>query len=146
METTPSWLLPFTIFLIGLLKLVLGDFATKLVYQRFWYTLYHKTTEATKNWNNPLLLASSFLLLCWLVSPKTGFPASIYKSVNLQYITLVCLDDGTNKSSTKRLTFHSFFYLMHSKLFMFIFFYSIENKKKIERSFAKNFARNLGKK
>ena len=29
----------------------------------------------------------------------------VLKSVNLQYITLVCLDDGPNKSSTKRLMF-----------------------------------------
>ena len=32
------------------------------------------------------------------------FP-TIYKSVNLQYNTLGCLDDGTNESSTKCLTF-----------------------------------------
>ena len=31
--------------------------------------------------------------------------ASDMKSVNLQYITLGCLDDGTNESSTKRLMF-----------------------------------------
>ena len=29
----------------------------------------------------------------------------IYKSVNLQYITLVCWDDGPNESSTKHLMF-----------------------------------------
>ena len=31
------------------------------------------------------------------------------KSVNLQYITLGCLDDGTNESSTKNLMFQEFF-------------------------------------
>jgi hypothetical protein len=32
------------------------------------------------------------------------------KSVNLQYNTLGCLDDGTNESSTKHLTFQVFFF------------------------------------
>ena len=38
----------------------------------------------------------------------------IQKSVNLQYITLGCLDDGTNKSSTKSLMFQvlSFLYFL----------------------------------
>ena len=50
------------------------------------------------------------------------------KSINLQYITLGCLADGTNDSSTKSLMFQViFFYTMlfidleHSKLFIFIF-------------------------
>ena len=44
----------------------------------------------------------------------------IHKSVNLQYITRVCLDNGTNESSTKSLIFQvlSFFILfVDSKLF-----------------------------
>ena len=32
------------------------------------------------------------------------------KSVNLQYITLACLDDGTNESSTKRMMFQVLFF------------------------------------
>ena len=35
-----------------------------------------------------------------------------FKSVNLQYITLSCLDAGTNKSSTKSLMFQVFVTLM----------------------------------
>ena len=74
-----------------------------------------------------------------------------YKSVNLQYITLGCLDNGTNQSSSKSLmfqvlVFHTFYRLRVLKTLYFYFFNFIENKKKIERSFAKNFARNLGKK
>ena len=59
-----------------------------------------------------------------LCSPASIIPA--LKSVNLQYITLVCLDDGPNESSTKRqmfkvlLFFHYFLYLGHSNLFIFI--------------------------
>ena len=34
----------------------------------------------------------------------------IHKSVNLQYITLGCLDDGTNESSTKSLMFQVLFF------------------------------------
>ena len=36
---------------------------------------------------------------------------AILKSVNLQYIMLGCLDDGTNKSSTKSLMFQVLFVL-----------------------------------
>ena len=36
------------------------------------------------------------------------------KSINLQYNTLGCLDDWTNKSSTKRLMFHVLFFFMTS--------------------------------
>ena len=49
------------------------------------------------------------------------------KSVNLQYNTPGCLDDRTNKSSTKSLMFQVLFFfilfidLEHSKLFIFIF-------------------------
>ena len=34
-----------------------------------------------------------------------------HKSVNLQYITLGCLDDGTNESSTKSLMFQVLLFL-----------------------------------
>ena len=56
------------------------------------------------------------------------------KSVNLQYITLGCLDDGTNESSTKRLMFqviHFFFKISCKILFAkilsiyFLIFYKI---------------------
>ena len=55
------------------------------------------------------------------------------KSVNLQYITLACLDDGTNKSSTKHLMFQVIFFfhdflqnsLQKSFHFIFLFFYKI---------------------
>ena len=52
---------------------------------------------------------------------------TIHKSVNLQYIMLGCLDDGTNESLTKSLMFQVLcFYILfidlgHSKLFIFIF-------------------------
>ena len=56
----------------------------------------------------------------------------ILKSVNLQYNTLGRLDDGTNKSSTKRLMFqvhiiffHDFLQNSLQKSFQFIFFYKI---------------------
>ena len=51
----------------------------------------------------------------------------IIKSVNIQYITLGYLDDGTNESSTKSLMFQVLFFFIlfidlgHSKLFIFIF-------------------------
>ena len=38
----------------------------------------------------------------------------IKKSVNLQYIKLGCLDDGTNESSTKSLMFQVLFFFMIS--------------------------------
>ena len=49
------------------------------------------------------------------------------KSVNLQYITLGCLDDGTNELSTKSLMFQVLFFFIlfidlgHSKFFIIIF-------------------------
>ena len=70
------------------------------------------------------------------------------KSVNLQYITLGCLNDGTNKSSTKRLMFqviffYTFYRLRALKTNYFYFCNFIRKKSKlIERIFAKNFARN----
>ena len=41
------------------------------------------------------------------------------KSVNLQYNTLVRLDDGTNKSSTKRLMFQVLFFFMISRKILY---------------------------
>ena len=59
------------------------------------------------------------------------------KSVNLQYNTLGCLDNGTNKSSTKRLMFQVLFFfhdflqnsLQKSFQFIFLFFYEITKMK-----------------
>ena len=51
---------------------------------------------------------------------------TVQSNVNLQFITLGCLDDGTNESSTKSLMFQVLFFfilfidLWHSKLFIFI--------------------------
>ena len=70
----------------------------------------------------------------WFVI-KSGLRWSVYgtqrygdlKSVNLQYITLGCLDDGTNESSTKSLIFQVLYFSMllidlgYSKLFILIF-------------------------
>ena len=48
---------------------------------------------------------------------------NLQKFVNLQYITLVCLDNGTNESSSKSLMFQVLFFFIlfidlgHSKLF-----------------------------
>ena len=69
------------------------------------------------------------------------------KSVNLQYITLGCLDDGTNESSTKSLMFQLlFFYTFYrlrapKTLYFYNFIKKLENKLK-----GKNFARNHEKK
>jgi hypothetical protein len=65
------------------------------------------------------------------------FPAAAAKkSVNLQYIMLGCLDDGTNESSTKRLMFQElFFYMISCKFFAkilsihFLIFYKITEMK-----------------
>ena len=64
-----------------------------------------------------------------LVKSQSGLAESPFqKSVNLQYVTLGCLDDGTNESSTKSLMFQVIFFynmlfidLEHSKLFILIF-------------------------
>ena len=50
------------------------------------------------------------------------------KSVNLQYNTLGCLDNGTNELSTKRLIFQVFFFFMISFLsfFFLIFFIKLQ--------------------
>ena len=69
------------------------------------------------------------------------------KSDNLQYNTLVCWANGTSDLLTKHLKFQVIFSkflidLGHSKLFLFIFvIFKKKNFKKIERVFAKNFAR-----
>ena len=39
-----------------------------------------------------------------------------FKSVNLQYITLGCLDDGTNESSTKSLMLKVLFFYIFCRL------------------------------
>ena len=44
----------------------------------------------------------------------TKFKEDDHKSVNLQYNTLGCLDDGTNESLTKRLMFQVLFFFMIS--------------------------------
>ena len=67
--------------------------------------------------------ASKIYFSCFVESNKFW---NVKKSVNLQYITLGCLDDGTNESSTKRLMFQVFFFhdfLQNSlqKSFQFIF-------------------------
>ena len=54
----------------------------------------------------------------------------VYKSVNLQYITLGCLDDGTNESATKRLMIQVLFFFMLSYKILFknpfnLFSYSV---------------------
>ena len=49
----------------------------------------------------------------------------VYKSVNLQYNTLGCLDDGTNELSTKYLIFFFSWFLAKSFQFIFLFFYKI---------------------
>ena len=57
------------------------------------------------------------------------------KSVNLEYNTLVCWDDGTNVSSTKHLMFQVFFFFIKScKILcnkpLHFFFYKITKMKK----------------
>ena len=56
-----------------------------------------------------------------------GLPVLNLKSVNLQYITLGCLDDGTNKSSTKSdvpsiIFFYTFYRLRALNTLYFNFF------------------------
>ena len=68
------------------------------------------------------------------------------KSLNLQYDTLGCLEDGANKLSTKSPMFHVLFFLTFYKLraLKTLYFCNFINKmrKKIEMISAKNFARN----
>ena len=75
------------------------------------------------------------------------------KSDNLQYDTLVYMADGTNNSLTKCLTLQVFTFIIHYRLralktldFYFCNFIKKEQKKKIERVFAKNFERTYEKK
>ena len=51
------------------------------------------------------------------------FCVPVFKSVNLQYITLGYLDDGTNDSSTKRQTFQVFFFISSYRLSALITLY-----------------------
>ena len=61
----------------------------------------------------------------------------VYKSVNLQYITLGCLDDGTIESATKRLMIQVLFFFIKSckiilqKPFQFIFLFFLYKFKRI---------------
>ena len=48
-----------------------------------------------------------WIFLIWEQTSSFG----TYKSVNLEYDTLVCWADGANLSSTKRLMFQVFFFL-----------------------------------
>ena len=78
-------------------------------------------------------------------------PCLVLKSVNLQYITLGCLDDGTNKSSTRSLMFqvlilYNFIDLVHSKLFISIFVILWKNKKINWKDFCKEFLQEIMKK
>ena len=50
--------------------------------------------------------------LLYALSPSSLPP--YLKSVNLQYIKLVCLDDGPNESSTNRLMFQVLFFFIIS--------------------------------
>ena len=73
----------------------------------------------------------------------------ILKSDNLQYNKLVRWADGTNDSSTKRLMFQEFFFIISYRLraLKTLYFHFCNFiKKKIERVFAKNFARFYEKK
>ena len=82
----------------------------------------------------------------------------VYKSVNLQYITLGCLDNRTNESSTKSLMFQVLFFFMLSYKILFKnpfnlfshFFYKITKIKtksfeflKSMRNYEKNNAWNI---
>ena len=71
-----------------------------------------------------------------LLSPSS----LLFKSVNLQYNTLGCLDHGTNESSTKRLMFQVLFFFMISckilcknpfNLFSYFFFITKNKHEKI---------------
>ena len=74
------------------------------------------------------------------------------KSVNLQYITLGCLDDGTNESSTKSLMFqvlffYTFYRLRALKTLYFYFCNFIKKNKKINwKDFCKEFCKKSWKK
>ena len=59
----------------------------------------------TKPLTNLVVQVDKKVLLGW------SFQVCILKSVNLQYIMLGCLDDGTNESSTKSLMFQVLFLL-----------------------------------
>ena len=74
------------------------------------------------------------------------------KSVNLQHITLGCLDDGTNESSTKSvifqvLFFYTFYRLRALKTVYFYFCNFIKKSKKINwKDFCKVFCKQSWKK
>ena len=80
---------------------------------------FHATVQAKPiEYVDPVLaylshsfLASRTLIMTTLVESSTAFQKKILelKSVNLQYITLGYLDDGTNESSTKSLMFQLLF-------------------------------------
>ena len=82
-----------------------------------WALTVKLVTEITKSCEIRLPLVVQTLQIHGLYWIRKHF-----KSVNLQYITLGCLDDGTNELSTKSLMFHVLFFsilfidLGHSKL------------------------------
>ena len=74
------------------------------------------------------------------------------KSVNLQYITLGCLDNGTNESSIKSLIFQLlFFYTFYrlqalKTLYFYLCNFIKKNKKIIWKDFCKEFCKKSWKK
>ena len=87
-------------------------------------------------WFHPTKLWISFwriiLILTWNYGHlwQPTFLTYGYKSVNLQYNTLICWADGTNDSLTKCLMFQVFFLLFFAKTLP-IFFYRIASPRSI---------------
>ena len=85
----------------------------------------------------PINPATQHIILKKFVNSKmSNLPKPDQKFVNLQYITLGCLDDGTNESSNKRMMFQAIFFSWFlAKLFakilsiyFLIFLYNYKNK------------------
>ena len=71
---------------------------------------------APKQTQKVYLVYRSFVMVCNTDygRPMKPFFIEIQKSVNLQYNTLGCLDDGTSESLTKHLMFQVLFFIMIS--------------------------------
>ena len=84
------------------------------IFLLFLATRASKTPEANKLWFEKLVfMFMDFNVLSFFIFFIFYFARleADLKSVNLQYITLGCLDDGTNELSTKSLMFQVLFFL-----------------------------------
>ena len=101
----------------------------------------HKTSWQPLLFDGYLLTLQEHFLTTTISFPNENRIHSYYvalKSDNLQYITLVCLDDGPNELLTKRLMFQVlFFFILSCKIFAkilliyyYYFFLNYKNRNK----------------